>query len=42
MHKKKPFLQENGYQTWGGGMKNRLVFHTKHIDKISKNFNCEV
>ncbi len=25
---KKSHSFENGYQTWGGGMKNLLVFHT--------------
>ena len=25
---KKAVSNENGYQTWGGGMKNHLVFHT--------------
>ena len=32
-NKKKAVSFENGYQTWGGGMKNQLVFHT-HVNGI--------
>lgn len=31
LHKKKPFLLKNGYQTWGGVMKNLAFFISCNI-----------